>query len=62
MNVPAVFPCDLEKRSKVKAAGGRWHAEEGLWYVRHGNIAGAALERHIQVGLFPPDQDPKSLY
>ncbi|GFO67220.1 hypothetical protein GMLC_07990 [Geomonas limicola] len=43
---------ELERRSQVKAAGGRWCPEEGLWYVRYGNIAGTALERHIQVGLF----------
>lgn len=46
---------DLEKRAQVKAAGGKWHPDEGLWYVRFGNIAGTVLERHIQVELFAAD-------
>jgi hypothetical protein len=47
---------DLEKRSQVKAAGGKWHPDDGLWYVRYGNVAGTALERHIQVELFDLDR------
>jgi hypothetical protein len=52
---------DMTKRTQVKAAGGRWNPDEGLWYVRYGNIAGTALERHIQVELFSPDRDRKSI-
>jgi len=52
---------DLEKRSLVKAAGGKWHSEEGLWYVRYGNIVGTVLERHIQVELFGPGSGNKGI-
>jgi len=53
---------DLERCSQVKAAGGRWHPDEGLWYVRYGAIAGSELERYIQAELFSTGQGSKSMH
>lgn len=36
-------------RAKVKTAGGKWVAEEQLWYVRYGAIAGSQLENYIHI-------------
>jgi hypothetical protein len=33
----------------VKAAGGKWMAEEKFWYVRYGTIKGGPLEKYIHV-------------
>jgi hypothetical protein len=38
-------------RAKVKAAGGKWMAEEQFWYVRYGAIKGGPLEKHIYVDV-----------
>jgi len=40
---------DMQARLQAKAAGGRWSPEKQLWFVKYGNIAGTALEKHIQV-------------
>lgn len=40
---------ETELRKKVKAIGGTWNPEKRLWYVRYGNIAGTALEKHIHI-------------
>ncbi len=34
-------------RAKLKAAGGRWNAEDKLWQVRYGSIRGTELECRI---------------
>jgi hypothetical protein len=43
---------ELELRSQVKAAGGRWNPEKQLWFVKFGNIAGTPLEKHIHVDTY----------
>jgi hypothetical protein len=40
---------ELELRAQAKAAGGKWNPDKKLWFVKYGNIAGTALEKHIQV-------------
>jgi len=40
---------ETELRKKVKEAGGKWHPDKRLWYVRFGNVSGTALEKHIYV-------------
>jgi hypothetical protein len=40
---------ELELRSQVKAAGGKWNPEKQLWFVKYGKIAGTPLEKHIHV-------------
>jgi hypothetical protein len=45
----------------AKAAKGRWNPEERLWFVRYGNIKGAALEKHIILDAFPQSEKPKSI-
>jgi hypothetical protein len=43
---------EVELRSQVKAAGGRWNPEKQLWFVKYGNIAGTPLEKHIHVDTY----------
>ena len=31
----------------AKAANDRWYPDEKLWFIRYGNIKGAALAKHI---------------
>lgn len=40
---------ETDLRKLVKDAGGKWNPERKLWYVRYGNIAGTALEKHLYV-------------
>lgn len=40
---------ELELRSQVKSAGGKWNPDKQLWFVKYGNIAGTILEKHIHV-------------
>ena len=45
----SIAAADLSTRTKAKAAGGRWDPGKRLWFVKYGNIAGTALEKHIYV-------------
>jgi hypothetical protein len=40
---------DLDLRSRVKEASGRWNPKEQLWYVVYGAISGSKIEKHIAV-------------
>jgi hypothetical protein len=40
---------DMPFRLQAKAAGGRWNPEKKLWFVKYGKIAGAPLEKRIQI-------------
>ena len=40
---------DMESRSLVKAAGGRWDREKKLWFAKYGRIAGTGLEKLIHI-------------
>jgi hypothetical protein len=44
-----IYAFDMPSRLQAKAAGGRWDPKKKLWFVRYGKIAGAPLEKHIQV-------------
>lgn len=49
-NVPLELEgCELEQSAKAKAAGAKWSPYKRLWFVKYGNIAGTALENHLQV-------------
>jgi hypothetical protein len=37
----------------AKAAKGRWNPEVKLWFIRHGNIRGTALAKHIVIDALP---------
>lgn len=49
---------EMELRDKLKAAGGKWHPKEKLWYVRYGAIRGTELEERIMSDLNKRERGP----
>lgn len=38
---------EIQLRDRLKAAGGKWHPEEKLWYIPYGAIRDTELEERI---------------